>query len=460
MIRYRTLFQVDIAHDYFLSRGDVVFEAQAARARDALGRLYRVGQFLEITPDAATLGVLRGHRMIFRQTDTGFLVAVQLDVTAPDIRPAVPPGPDFSLSFSLRSTDGRFANYTELGAAGGDFLRFSNASQNRVAGRNFLSLPTPGFNAARRYVAGETRAQVNGTTFDLFVALRDTGPGAAPVAADWRRIPADTFDPAQAYQVNDLVLSVNRLFRALVNNPGADLTNATNWQPAGTLANQYAGTTDAALLAGALLDLDLGAAALSRATIRVFRSGQTSPAAEQTFVAGQGVLGRVQVDLRGLAPGPYTYEVLDSVLVPVAGAGRSIYLSPPARAEGWLGVIDIGLAGGDFALLNTDGTLRDARYALRFLNRATRWRYIFPAAQAVGTGAEVALEPGSDRRMVTAVPRPLTRFGNGVRLQADNAATATVSEELLLPAPEPDRIRRQNAEWFSETHLPNLTVGP
>ena len=28
MIRYRPLFDVDIAHDYFLSRGNVVIEAQ------------------------------------------------------------------------------------------------------------------------------------------------------------------------------------------------------------------------------------------------------------------------------------------------------------------------------------------------------------------------------------------------------------------------------------------------
>jgi hypothetical protein len=460
MIRYRTLFQVDITHDYFLSRGDVVLEAQPGRARNALGTLYSVDQFLRIEPDAATREVLSGHRMLFRQTPGGFLVGVQLDPSAPDIRPAVPPVDGFSLSFTLRSTDGRFANYTELGAAESSFLRFSNGSMNRVVDSNFLSLRTAGFDALRRYVAGETRALANGPTFDLFVALRDTGPSATPVAADWRRIPADTFDAAATYQAGDVVLSVNRLFRALVDSPGADLTNAAQWQPAGVLANQYAGSLDAALLAGALFDLDLAAASLPQATIRIFRVGQTTPSSEQTFVASQGVLGRVQVDLRGLVPGRYDIEVFDGLLVPVAGAGGPIYLSPAARAEGWLGVIDIGLGTGAFALLNGDGTLSSVRYALRFLNRATRWRYVFPAAQAVGAGAEVALEVGSDRLLVTPSPRPLTRFGSGVRLQADVAATTTVSEEILLPLPEPNRIRRQNAEWFSETHLPNLTVGP
>ena len=60
---------------------------------------------------------------------------------------------------------------------------------------------------------------------------------------------------------------------------------------------------------------------------------------------------------------------------------------------------------------------------LRFLNRATRWRYIFPSAQQVGTGAEVAVEAGNNRILVTPAPRPLTRFGIGSRLQADSAAT-------------------------------------
>lgn len=460
MIRYRPLFQVHISHDYFRNVGDVIFEAQPQSARAALAGLFSVDQFLDIVPDALTQATLRGHKMIFRQTTTGFLVAVQLDVAAPDMRPAIPPATDFALRFALRAADPRFTNYTELGSAGTSFLRFSNNSQNRVAATNFLSLRTAGFDATRRYVAGETRAQASGGTFDLFVALRDTGPFAAPMTADWRRIPEDTFDPTASYRTGDLVLSANQLFRALTDAPGSDLTNAAEWQPAGTLANQYAGGADAARLVGALFDLDLTTAALPQATIRVFRDSQPVPVTAQVFVAGQGVLGRVQVDLRTLPPGPYSYDVLDAALAPVATMSGDVYLSPRARAEGWLGVIDIGLASADFALFNANGTLRDVRYTLRFLNRATRWRYIFPAAQAVGTGAEVALEAGSDRHLVTAEPRPLTRFGSGARLQADDPATTTTSEEVLLPLPEVNRIRRQNAEWFSETHLPNLTVGP
>ena len=163
-------------------------------------------------------------------------------------------------------------------------------------------------------------------------------------------------------------------------------------------------------------------------------------------------------DLRGFTPGLFRVEILNPAASLVRGF--SCYLAPAARMENWFGVIDIGRGAGDFALLNTDGTLRQPHYVLRFLNRATRWRYIFPAAQEVGTGAEVAQEGGDARILVTPAPRPLTRFGIGSRLQADSAATPAVSEEILLPAPEVNRVRQQNAEWFSETHVPNFTVGP
>ena len=79
MIRYRQLFEVEIAHDYFLSRGASVLEAQPDADRSALTASFSLGRILEIVPDAATAATLAGHRMIFRLTDTGFLVAVQLD---------------------------------------------------------------------------------------------------------------------------------------------------------------------------------------------------------------------------------------------------------------------------------------------------------------------------------------------------------------------------------------------
>lgn len=460
MIRYRTLFQVDVTHDYFLNRGNVVFEAQASADQAALIALWSVASVFDILPDESTLVTLRGHKMIFRTTAAGFFAAVQLDSSALDLRPLVAPEADLKLTFAMRVTDRRFANYTELGSTTSNFYRFGNDSQNSVAGTAFLSRPMAAFDTSRRYVAGETYSQVAGATFDLFVALRDTGPAAAPVAADWNRIPADTWNPATPYLTGAVVLSANRIFRALVDNPGTNLGNAAQWQPVGTLANQYVTVADATLPVGGLFNLDIGAAALAQATVRLLRPSDGFVAAEQTFTSGSGVLGSVQIDLRALNPGLYRLDLLDSARVVLPGRSLSVYLSPDAGTRGSFGVIEIGRGTGDFALFNPDGTLRSPRYALRFLNRATRWRYIFPAAQAVGAGAEVSPEAGDNRILVTAAPRPLTRFGIGSRLQADSAATPAVSEEILLPAPEANLIRRETAGWFSETHVANLTVGP
>lgn len=450
MIRYRPLFDVDIAHDYFLSRGDVVLEAQADVDRAAIANVYSVGDFLEVFPDDATKAVLAGHKMLFRTTAAGFSVAVRLDPSASDARPMVPPADDLKLTFVLRLTDSSFVNYTELGPVTTSFYRFSNASHNRTAGVNFLSSRASTFVTTRRYVAGEVFLQAAAPTFNLFVALRDTGPSATPVAADWRRIPADTFNAATAYRAGALVLSGNSLFRALVNSPGTDLTNAAQWQPAGELGNQYVTVADALLPVSSLFNLDISDLAVSQATIRVFFDAGTVVVTEQAFTAEQGTLRQVQVDLHGLTEGLYRVEIVGASNVVIRGF--TCYFATRARSENWFGAIDIGVGTGDFALLNADGTLRAPHYVLRFLNRATRWRYIFPSAQTVGAGGEVGPQAGNSSILVTPAPRPLTRFGSGPRLQA--------SEEVLLPAPEVKSIRRENAEWFSETHVPNFTVGP
>ncbi len=463
-IRYGVLFEAEIRHDYFLSLGSRVHEALDDAPRAAARGGYSVPAFLRVFPTAATEQALAGHRAVFKRTPGGFLVGIRLDSAAGPARPAVPPAADLRLRFALAVSDPRFFNYTALTEARDGFYAFGNGSANEAAGALFLSRPVPAFAASRAYRAGEIRAQAAGPVTDLFRAERDTGPSAAPVAADWRRIPPDTFDPAATYAAGAVVLSANRLFRALVDGPGPNLADPADWQPLGTLANQYVTAADSRALRPERFDLDLTAAALPRATLRLLRTGPPAIGEmvwERLEIAAAGTLGSVAVDLRGVAPGAYRLTVLDAALAEVAGAGFELYLDPEAVRGGWLGVIEIeagagGVAG--MALLDGGGALRSPRYTLRFLNRATRWRYLFPAAQALGAGAEVAAEGGDPRVLVTADTRPLTRFGSGVRLRADLPATPAASEEVLLPEPEVQLIRRQNQQWFSEIHTSNLPL--
>lgn len=455
-IRYGVLFEVEIRHDYFLSLGSRIHEALDDAPRAAARRGYSVPGFLRVFPTAATEQVLAGHRAVFKTTAGGFLVGIRLAPAAPGGRPAVPPGEGFRLRFALAARDPLFFNYTALVESADGFYHLGNGSGNETAGIPFLSRPVPAFSASRAYRAGEVR-QVSGSTIDLFRAERDTGPSASPAAADWRRIPPDTFDPATSYAAGAVVLSANRLFRALVNGPGPNLANPAAWQPIGTLANQYVTAADSRALRPERFDLDLSAAGLPRATLRLLRPGTAAVVWERTDEVPAGSLGSMPVDLRGVEPGPYRLVVLDGALAEVAGLGFELYLDPDAVRGGWFGVIEIGPGAGGLALLDGGGALRSPRYRLRFLNRATRWRYIFQSAQALGTGAEVAAEGGDLRTLVTADTRPLTRFGTGVRLRADVPATPG-SEEVLLPEPETRSIRRQNQQWFSEIHTNNLPL--
>ncbi len=457
-MRYGILFEVEILHDHFLSLGERVFEALDEGRQRTVRRAYSAGAALRAFPSADAERVLAGHQAVFRATATGFVVGIRLDPAAAGDVPVLPPGPDFRLRFGLAVRDRRFFNYTALPESAPGFYFLSNGSGNEAAGSRFLSRPVPAFEASRAYEAGEVRAQSAGATIDLFRAERDTGPSATPVAADWRRIPPDTFDPALAYAAGDVVLSANRLFRARVDGPGADLDDAGDWQPIGVLANQYVTAADARALRPSRFDLDLSAAALPRAAVRLLRPGDAVPAWERLYAAAAGTLDAVPVDLATIAPGPYRLAVFDGAGAEVAGLGFDLYLDPEAARAGWLGVIEIGPGAAGLALLDGGGALRSPRYTVRLLNRATRWRYIFPAAQPTGTGAEVAVEGSDPRVLVTAATRPLTRFGTGARLQADLPATPAVSEEVLLPEPDARVVRRQDDQWFSEIHTINLPL--
>lgn len=462
MTQYAVLLEVEVLHDYYLNRGEIVHEAVNADLQARVMEQYSVARFLTITPTAQTQHLLAGHQMIFKPTATGFLVAVKCDPAAPVPRPAIPLGPDFCLSLALQINDARFFNYTALTAT--SFYYFSNTStlamdQGAADQASFLSVPVPLFDASRRYEADQVYSESSGGEVNLFRALRDTGPAATPISADWRRIPADTFDPTVSYARGSVVLATNRLYRARVDAPGSDLDNTAHWERLMTLPNQYVTSADYRSVKSTRFHLDLRGAAQPEVTVQILRRDETTPVWRRHYRAETGNLDTVQLDLRHLLPGAYRLAVMDSALTDLPDLGFEFYLDATAVRDRWFGVIELKLGSGNFALLDGSGNLRGPRYKLRFLNRATRWRYLFPADQAVGVGADVSAEvDGNNRILITALPRPLTRYGTGIRLQADTAETPTLSEEVRLPEPEINRIRRQNAQWYSEIHLSNLPL--
>lgn len=454
-MRYGVFCELEVLHDFFVNSGDIVFEALGHRRTHTAFQQYSADTFLRISPTRNTVSVLSGHKLVYKSTGRGFIIGVQLDDSALDDRPAIPPGPDFRLSFSLSIVDPLFFNYSAIPEHTGSIFRFGNESGNEMAGGRHLTAPVAAYDTARRYSASDLYSEPSGNTVNLFRAIRDTGPAGAPVTADWVRVPANTHDPAATYTTGAIVLSANELFEALVDGPGTDLTIATDWDPAGTLANQYVSRADLVDLKPHVFDMDLTAGAVPEATARVFRPGQATEVYEQSFSAESGNLTRVQLDLRHLAAGRYSLVFLDGGLAPIPGLGGDIYVDSEAFARRWFGVIEIGQGSGDLALLDGTGALRSPNYSLRFLNQATRWRYLFPETQTVGAGSDVSAEDAAGRILLSDDSHPLTRYGTGLRLRADNIATPGASEQVLLPEPEANRIRKENSQWFSEIQMSN-----
>jgi hypothetical protein len=463
MTQYAVLFEVEILHDYHLNRSEVVYEALRYEQQFQVMSQYSTERFLSITPTAQTDRTLAGYQLLFKPTETGFLVATRLDSDAPTARPFLPLASNFQLTFGLRIDDPYFFNYTALSASSLGFYWFSNRSENAVEGKQFLSAAVSAFAPDQAYEADQVYSENSSDGINLYRALRDTGPAASPIAVDWERIPHDTFDAAISYKEGAIVLWENQLYQALQDVvSGSDLDDTAQWESLGTLANQYVTAADKVVIKPDRFNLDLRTVALSQATVRIFRSSETVPLWEQEYEAEVGTLETVQVLLSGFIPGLYRLEIVDASSVVVPDLGFEFYLDADAVRDRWFGVIDIGLGSGSMALLEATGNLRmpPPRYQLRFLNRATRWRYHFPAIQAVGPGADVDPDPADNRILITPLPYPLTRWGGGIRLQADagDSETSTVLEEVLLPEPGISRIRRQQAQWYSEIYLFNLKL--
>lgn len=454
-MRYSKLFEVQVLHDYHLNLGQVLYEVLENDLRKGSDSKYSVNHILLIEPTAETAKIMAGYNMLFKQSAFGFFVAIKLDNTAVNNQPAIPLADSLKLRFYIKLKDPRFLNYTAFPTNTPQFYRFSNDSGNENAGQLFLSQAVEAFATDRFYQANEVYATASGGTFDLFRAIRDTGPSPSPVGADWEQFPVDTLDSQITYSVGDLALFDNRIQRALIDDPG---TNPANWETVMLLPNQYVTRADSLLLQAVRFEHDVSLLSIPQATIRIYKSGESSPILENTYAAEVGNLDKLSIDLSVLSAGQYQFELLDDNLTVLATEGFDFYLDRKAEYEGWFGVIEIGNGSGNFSLLDGSNELRSPVYNLRFLNRSSRWRYIFPEEQKTGSGSEVVPENGDNRILLTDEPRPLTFFGQGALLQGDLPGPPSSNEEIFLPRPESKRIRYQDAQWFSEIHVSNLPL--
>ncbi len=112
-IKYGELFSVKILHRYFLDKGTEEFRLMDENDRLNQLRNYNAGLFIKILPDDETTGIIKGHSMVFKETDSGFSVWIKL-TDDEENTPFIEVEDDLNLTFTMQIKDSLFYNYTDL----------------------------------------------------------------------------------------------------------------------------------------------------------------------------------------------------------------------------------------------------------------------------------------------------------------------------------------------------------
>ena len=440
-----------------MNLGSVSYRALGENQQIEISRLYDFNRLFSIVPTEETTKLLLGQRMLSKTTSNGLMVGVELKDGVSGNQSLVSIDSNLRLRFALVLKDKQLINYTALPTRTDGLYYFSNDSGNTAAG-NYLSRTVGVYDVDKSYEAGELYLQPTGPGEGLFQTARDTGPEPIPVSADWTRIPANTYDSTVNYSLGEVVLEDDVLYEAVINSPSTDLSDTSQWLESGQLANQFVTGEDYLPLHIDRLLLDVSSEGITQALVSIISISGSVSVFDQEFSSESGNLDAVTVSIMSLPAGAYRLEVRDSSQTLISNLNYSFYCDPHALKENWFALIEIGAGSGDFALQDGSMQLRNPTYTINFLNRSTRWRYVFPHAQALGVGALVSQEDSEGRIHVTENPLPLTRFGRGIPLQIDSTSPPSVSEEVLLPEPGVNRIRYQSQQWYSEIHLSNLPL--
>jgi hypothetical protein len=135
-IQYKPLFKVDVLHLFFLNNGlKTFFSMNASETAKQLDG-YALDSFINILPTPETQEKLKGHHLVFRTINTGFVVWAKVSNDDNAI-PFIPLPEELSLTFLIQHKDSLFYNYTNIDLSSlGNISYFSNRR---------LSTEAPGF---------------------------------------------------------------------------------------------------------------------------------------------------------------------------------------------------------------------------------------------------------------------------------------------------------------------------
>ncbi|HLV67283.1 MAG TPA: hypothetical protein VKY73_15785 [Polyangiaceae bacterium] len=445
-ILYRPFLHVHLWHDYALSRGHKPLAALSAESQARVLRDYSIHDHLLVSPTEETKRLLRGHRLVFRPTPTGFALYAAVEPSGPDAEPVLerPLDPDFVVRFTLDVRRPAFLLEANVPARpAGSVFHFTNASDNSSGGVLHLSRPVPGFSATASYAAGDLVVDDADAPTTLFEAASDIDPAPAPTGERWLHLPAEPYVAGTTYEHGDLVVHGGTTYEAAADGE-LPAPPGSSWRALFQEALRTGVTrADLRLCVPPRFRFELGEE-VPYAEVRVLdRDGQTVLTSRELRRDG-APLSAVEIDLTGRAPGSYTLSVSSPADTPLGGTPLPFELHPDALRGLPFAILEIANLPSA-PLTDAEGRLTAPEYHLRFRNRHAYWRYVFQdgaESPPADTGELVQEDPTDPSRFVTRKPYPLSA---GV---VDLKAFAVTRK---LPNPTVRSLKKESGKYFQET---------
>lgn len=128
-MQYKTLFNINIHHGYFLDNGQKKFltsnnnNAMSDDEKKIALQNYDFSKYLEVTPTKSTQVILKNHRMLVKGDNQGFRVLVSTleeEDEQDKFIPIIKLDEELTLTFQLKAIDPYFYNYTQSTALTND----------------------------------------------------------------------------------------------------------------------------------------------------------------------------------------------------------------------------------------------------------------------------------------------------------------------------------------------------
>jgi hypothetical protein len=125
-MQYKTLFNINIHHGYFLDNGQEKFltsnnNGMSEEDKKEALRNYNVSKYLQVTPTKSTQVILKNHRLLIKGDNQGFRILVStLEEPQNKFAPIIKLEDELTLTFQLKATDPYFYNYTQSTALTND----------------------------------------------------------------------------------------------------------------------------------------------------------------------------------------------------------------------------------------------------------------------------------------------------------------------------------------------------